>query len=288
MDPAKIGALITGRTRAILCVDQIGMPCDLARILEIARRRSLPVVEDAACAIGSEIEWNGRWERIGKPHADVACFSFHPRKLLTTGDGGMITTANADWDRRFRLWRHHGMSVADTARHGANSVVFESYPVLGFNYRLTDIQAAIGREQLRRIPEMVERRKQQASRYVELCAGIPGIGLPAEPAWARSNWQSYCVRLPEGCDQRQVMQAMLDAGVSTRRGVQCAHREPAYPRETWRCACGQSPCVCLSGSERAQDCSIILPLFHEMTRAEQETVAAALRRAVTRAAHTEA
>src|SRR6266853_2013772 len=126
------------------------MPCDLAAIVAIGRKHQLTVIEDAACAIGSEILWQGRWEKIGRPHGDIACFSFHPRKVMTTGDGGMLTTANPEFDRQFRLWRQHGMSVPDTVRHGAREVVFESYPVAGYNYRLTDIQAAIGREQLKR------------------------------------------------------------------------------------------------------------------------------------------
>ena len=151
MYPDLIERVITERTRAILCVHQIGMPCDLQSILTIARASSLPVVEDAACAIGSEIFWGGSWDRIGKPHGDIACFSFHPRKLVTTGDGGMITTANPEWDRQFRLWRQHGMSVPDTLRHGAQRVIFESYLQLGYNYRMTDIQAAVGRVQLRRL-----------------------------------------------------------------------------------------------------------------------------------------
>jgi dTDP-4-amino-4,6-dideoxygalactose transaminase len=280
LDPARVERLITPRTRAILCVHQIGMPCDMKRILEIAARHSLRVVEDAACAIGSEILRDGRWENIGKPYGDAACFSFHPRKLLTTGDGGMITTANPEWDRQFRLWRQHGMSVPGTVRHGSARVIFESYPTLGFNYRLTDIQAAVGREQLRRLPEILERRRFLAERYRGLLAAIPGLDPPNEPAWARTNWQSYCVRLPDGCDQRQVMQAMLDQGVSARRGVQCAHREAAYPRDAWNCACQEPACVCLTESERAQDRSVILPLFHQMTEAEQDVVADALRRAI--------
>jgi dTDP-4-amino-4,6-dideoxygalactose transaminase len=277
MNPAPIEALISPKTRAILCVHQIGMPCDVAAMLEIARKHSLRLVEDAACAIGSEILWNGQWEKIGKPHGDIAAFSFHPRKLVTCGDGGMITTANAEWDRQFRLWRHHGMGVSDTARHGSARVIHESYPVLGYNYRMTDIQAAVGREQLRRLPAMLERRREQELRYRELLAGL---AVPKNPAWARSNWQSYCVRLPKRCDQTAVMQAMLDAGISTRRGVHCAHREPAYPRDTWRCACNQSPCVCLRESERAQDECVILPLYHNLTEAEQRTVAESLCRNV--------
>lgn len=265
-----VESAIGERTRAILCVHQMGMPCDLERLVAIARRRSLPLIEDAACATGSEIFFNRGWEKIGKPHGDVACFSFHPRKVITTGDGGMLTTARPEWDRQFRLWRQHGMSVPDTVRHSAREVIFETYPVTGFNYRMTDVQAAIGREQLKRLPEIVERRRALATRYTELLSGAPGLALPLEPSWARSNWQSFCVRLPEHCDQRRVMQRMLDRGISTRRGIMCAHREPAYVAEPWRAA---HP---LRESERAQECSIILPLFAQMTDAEQDAIAAAL------------
>ena len=285
MDPTLVEAAITPRTRAILCVHQIGNPCDLAAILPMARSHNLPVIEDAACAIGGEILWDGQWEKIGRPHADAACFSFHPRKLVTTGDGGMITTRRADWDQRFRKLRQHSMSVSDVARHGSSDVVFESYPELGYNYRMTDIQAAVGRVQLKKLPEMIERRRQQAQRYREMLEGIPGLGLPKEPVWARANFQSFCVRLPDGTDQRAVMQSMLDDGVSTRRAVMCSHREPAYQTESWRCACSSGPhvsgvpCVSLKVSEVAQDTAVILPLFHEMTDAQQDQVAVALGKA---------
>jgi perosamine synthetase len=270
--PELVEEAITPQTRAILCVHQMGMPCDLAALVEIAERRGLPLVEDAACATGSEVLWRGAWERVGRPHGDVACFSFHPRKLVTTGDGGMLTTRHADWDRGFRLWRQHSMGVPDTVRHASGQVIFEEYSEVGFNYRMTDLQAAVGRVQLERLPTMIERRRLQAERYRELLAAVPGLRLPVEPAWARSNWQSFCVRLPDGLDQREVMQAMLAAGVSTRRGIMCAHREPAYAREPW--LAGPSG---LRGSEEAQDRGLILPLFHQLTEEEQIAVAAALR-----------
>ncbi len=135
------------------------MPCDLARIVPLAAKLGLPVVEDAACAIGSEILWNGEWQRIGRPHGDVATFSFHPRKIMSTGDGGMLTTRNPAYDKQFKLLRQHGMSVPDTVRHGSNQVIFETHPVLGYNYRMTDIQAAVGREQLKRLAEVVPARR---------------------------------------------------------------------------------------------------------------------------------
>jgi perosamine synthetase len=284
IDPQKIEEAISENTRAILCVHQMGMPCDLAAILEIARRHGIRVVEDAACAVGSEVFWNGNWEKIGKPHTDVACFSFHPRKLLTTGDGGMLTTADAEIDRKFRLWRQHGMSMPDSVRHTSPQVIFESYPELGFNYRMTDIQAAVGREQLKRLPEAIIERRKLVARYKELLADIPGLILPREPEWAQTNWQSYCVRLPGDTDQRRVMQEMLDEGVATRRGIMCAHLEPAYQiPATWRCAqieCRPSNgCPNLVESERAQREGVILPLFSQMTESQQSRVALALRSA---------
>ncbi len=279
LNPVLIEAAITDRTRAILVVHQIGMPCDLKAILAIARQHALPIIEDAACAIGSEILWDGQWEKIGKPHGDIACFSFHPRKVITTGDGGMITTNNPEWDKQFRLLRQHGMSVPDTVRHGAKQVIFESYPMLGYNYRMTDVQAAIGREQLKRLPEIVARRRYLAERYHQELADVSGLKLPTEPTWARSNWQSYCVRLPAHCEQQQVMQAMLDVGISTRRGIMCTHREPAYQQEAWFCGIAQVECGCEPGrcdrlreSELAQERSILLPLFHQMTEQEQDYV----------------
>ncbi|AFZ02038.1 DegT/DnrJ/EryC1/StrS family aminotransferase [Calothrix sp. PCC 6303] len=286
INPMLIEEVISKNTRAILIVHQIGMPCDLKAILDIAYRHNLPVIEDAACAIGSEILWDGNWEKIGKPHGDIACFSFHPRKIITTGDGGMLTTNNPAYDKQFRLWRQHGMSIPDTVRHGAKQVMFESYPMLGYNYRMTDIQAAVGREQLKRLPEITERRRYLAQQYQEKLADILRLKLPTEPNWAKSNWQSFCVRLTEKCNQLQVMQTMLDAGVATRRGIMCAHREQAYQTEAWSCGFKAKACRCeigkcdrLTESEQAQDQTILLPLFHQMTVSEQDYVVKVLQMA---------
>ena len=270
IDPELIEGAITHRTRAILCVHQLGMPCDLARIVEIGRNHGIPVIEDAACATGSEILWQGNWERIGKPHGDIACFSFHPRKVVTTGDGGMLTTRNPEYDEKFRLWRQHGMSVPDTVRHGSSQVIYETYPEIGYNYRMTDVQAAIGRVQLERLPGIVARRREIARDYACRLAGIEGVAAPREPDWARSNWQSYCVRLA-GADQRWTMQALLDRGISTRRGIMNAHLEGAYLDRG--CSVLGSD---LARSEAAQNSSIILPLSFQMSEAELAYVAETL------------
>jgi dTDP-4-amino-4,6-dideoxygalactose transaminase len=268
MDPAKVGAAITGRTKALMCIHQMGMPCDMEALLTIAQTHHLATIEDAACAIGAEVRMGGRWERIGRPIGEVACFSLHPRKLLTVGDGGVLTTSDAKLDRQFRLWRQHGMSVSDTVRHGSSTVVFEEYPVPGFNYRLTDLQAAVGREQLKRLDDIVARRRALAARYADLLADLAGVAAPREPEWARTNWQSYCIRLPDGTRQRDVMQFMLDKGVTTRRGIMCVHRERAYADLEQRFP--------LPESEKAQDSCIILPLFHDMTDAMQDQVVSTL------------
>jgi len=261
-------------TSALLVVHQVGLRGDLQPIVPIARRHNLRLIEDAACSSGSEMLWNGEWEKIGKPHGDVSCFSFHPLKLVSTGDGGMLTTQNPEWDAQFRLLRQHAMSVPTTVRYGSTQVIFESYPTVGFNYRMTDIQAAVGREQLKRLPAILQQRRRLASRYADLAADIPGLAFPAEPSWARSNWQSYCVRLPKGLDQRSVMQALLDKGISTRRGIMCSHREPAYAELALRQE--------LPWSEQAQDECILLPLYAQMSDREQLEVVDALREAVLR------
>lgn len=271
MDPALIEPAITKKTRAILTVHQVGMPCDIQGIVAVAKKHGLPVVEDAACASGSNYVFNGQVEPVGKPHGDIAAFSFHPRKVITTGDGGMLTTNNPAFDAQFRLLRQHGMSVSDRARHSSREVVFEEHGVLGYNYRMTDLQAAVGREQLKRLPGIVATRRALADRYRALLEGVPGLGLPVEPSYARSNYQSFWVELPQHLDQRQVMQALLDRGVSSRRGIMNAHREAPYRVE------GKP--LRLPNSEHAQDRRIILPLFPQMTEAEQQTVCQALKEA---------
>jgi perosamine synthetase len=278
IDPTLVESAITPRTRAILAVHQMGMPAELRRLVPLARERGIPLIEDAACAIGSELRNDdGTLQKIGAPHGDVGCFSFHPRKVMSTGDGGMLTTSSEKLASAFRLLRHHGMSVADRARHEAREVAFESYPVVGFNYRMTDIQAAVGRVQLTRMPAIVGRRRELAARYAELLRQrAPSVTAPHEPEWARTNWQSYCVRLPAGADQRGVMQKLLDRGIATRRGIMCTHREGAYADgSSWRSSGG------LTESEKAQDEGVLLPLFHQMTTQEQERVVDALAEAIT-------
>lgn len=270
ISPQAVEAAITPQTKAILCVHQMGMPCNLLALSLIAERHGLTLIEDCACAMGSQIQWGREWNRIGGAMTKAACFSLHPRKVITTGDGGMITTDDAGLAAQLRLLRQHGMNLSDRLRHGSNQVLFENYPVMGFNFRMTDVQAAMGREQLKRLNDIVIRRRELAALYDERLAGI--VGTPVEPTWARSNWQSYCVRLPQGADQLRVMQALLDEAISTRRGIMCSHREAA---------CDDVPVRFeLTHSEQAQDRCIVLPLYPQMTDEELERVCDALQRAV--------
>ncbi len=267
LDVADVERRITDRTRAIVLVHQLGLPADIVAFRSLADSHGLRIVEDAACAIGSS--YHG--DPIGS-HGELVCFSFHPRKLVTTGDGGMILTSSAEHADRLRLLRQHGMSVNDRVRSASSSVIRESYVEVAWNYRLTDLQAAMGIEQLRRLPAMVRRRQELAARYDEALAGHPVIRTPVVPNEVSWNVQSYAVRL-EGwsADRRDaVMQRLLDDGIATRAGVMTAHREPAY----------SAGGVSLPVSERASDCSMVLPLFTTLDDADQKATTTALLAAV--------
>jgi dTDP-4-amino-4,6-dideoxygalactose transaminase len=274
LDPASVEAAITPRTKAILAVHQVGIPCAIEAILAIARRRGLRVIEDAACAIGSEVRIEGRFERVGRPHGDVACFSFHPRKVVTTGDGGMIATSDAELAKRLRLLRQHAMSIPDTVRHEATDVVIEEYLEPAWNYRLTDLQAAIGRPQLARLDGTIAERRRLAAVYVAALAANPVLAPPSEPSWLRANWQSFPCRIRPGrAEQLPVLRALLARGVAAKPGIMNAHEERAYAdRSRW--AIGPTG---LGVSERLRREVVLLPLFHGMSPAEQDRVLEACR-----------
>jgi dTDP-4-amino-4,6-dideoxygalactose transaminase len=217
----------------------------------------------------------------------LACFSFHPRKIITTGDGGMITTADEAMAARLRQLRQHAMSVASTIRHDSQRVVFESFAEPAYNFRMTDMQAAMGRTQLRRLPQTIVTRRALAERYRAALDVHPILAPPREQPWMRANFQSYPLRIRPGTrlSQVEIMQHLLDRGVSSRRGVGNAHTEPAYASTPW--SCGPAPCdaaihrrghcLRLRHSEEARDQTIMIPLFHGMTEAEQDHVIAALK-----------
>lgn len=264
LDPAAVAAVITPKTKAIMVVHQIGMPADLDAFLALGKAHGIPILEDAACALGSR--YKGR--PIGTDGV-MACFSFHPRKIVTTGEGGVITTNNADLAAELRLMRHHGMNVPDAVRHGSNRVIVESYLTSGYNYRMTDLQAAVGIVQMGKLDAIIARRHELAARYTERLRAIAWLSVPHVPAYARPNFQSYAVALRPGapCGRDDLMQFMLDRKIATRRGIMLAHREPAFAGH---------PSAPLPMSELASGRSMLLPLYPQMTDADVDRVVDAL------------
>lgn len=258
IDPQAIEPLITSRTKALMPVHQLGLPADMDPILALAERHGLAVVEDAACAIGAE--YRGR--RIGSL-GPLACFSLHPRKVITTGEGGMIAVNDPAIAARLRTLRQHAMDVSDLARHGAKDVIIESYPERGWNHRMTDMQATLGLCQLEDLDFIRDERRRLADRYTAALAGIPAIEPPFDPDYADRTWQSYAVRLVDGAPDRDtLMRLLLQDGVPTRRGVMAIHEEGAYADTE----------AVLPATEDVTRNTLMLPLFAGLTDAEQDHV----------------
>ncbi len=258
VDPECVDAAVTNRTRAIVPVDQIGLAADIPAILDIAARHDLAVVEDAAPSLGATVAG----VRLGGL-SPLTCFSFHPRKSITTGEGGMITTGDAATAARLRRLRSHGASTSDLARHRSGALDFEEYAELGFNYRMTDVQAAIGLVQMGRLESILDERRRLALRYLELLAAVDGVLPPLEPPDRPHTFQSYCVRLPSGT-RAHVMAGLASAGIASRRGVMAIHLEPFYRSLVPGCS--------LPETERAAADTMLLPLYVGMTPNEQDRV----------------
>lgn len=265
----SVDAVRTERTRAVILVHQGGVPADTKPIYDLCAPFGIQVVEDAACAIGSTV--------YGKPigsGVDLGVFSFHPRKLVTTGEGGMVVTSNAEWAARARRLREHGMNISASDRHATGSVTPEQYVERGFNFRMTDVQAAIGMVQLGRLDAMVERRRELAARYRDGLGDLPGLRLVDDPPHGTTNYQSCWVLLPTDfpCSRDALLERFAAAGVSPRRGIMAAHLEPAYA------GVAHTP---LPVTERLTADTLILPLYHQMTDDDQDRVIAVLRGAAT-------
>jgi perosamine synthetase len=264
LTPETVEPHLTRRTRAVILVDQAGVPADLDGMTALCEPRGISVVEDAACAAGSVYK--------GRPagaRAQLAAFSFHPRKLLTTGEGGMLITPDADVAERLRRLREHGMDVSAAQRHSSRQLVIERYLEVGFNYRMTDVQAAIGLVQLGKIDQMVGRRRELARRYQKLLSAIPGLATAQDPPYGETNYQSFWVLLPADAQvsRDELLQLLADAGISARRGIMASHLEPAYAG--W----SQTP---LPVTELLTARSLILPLFHGLTEEQQDLVLSAM------------
>jgi perosamine synthetase len=252
--------VLTDRTRAVILVDQCGVPADLDAMRKLCDVRGISIVEDAACAVGAE--YRGRPVGAG---ADVAAFSFHPRKLLTTGEGGMIVTPDGELAANLRRLREHGMDASAAQRHVSRQPVIEHYLETGYNYRMTDIQAAVGLVQLGKLPALVARRRELAARYQRSLGKIPGVRMINDPDYGQTNFQSFWLLLPEDAPvgRDELLRLLADQGISARRGIMAAHAEPAYADEgPWA----------LPVTERITADSLILPLFHDLSQAEQDMI----------------
>ena len=217
VDVARLRDAITPRTRAIMPVHLFGLSADMAPILALADQHGLAVIEDAACALGAE--FNGR--KCGTM-GTVGCFSYHPRKAITTGEGGMLVTNDDDLAERVRLLRAHGMA----SRGG-----MARFEIAGLNYRLTEFQGALGTTQMAKLERVIARRTAVAESYDTLLADVPSLTRPATPAGYRHVWQSYVVLLDDAVPRDEVMRAMRARGVETTIGTHAVSAQPHYAGE---------------------------------------------------------
>lgn len=257
-----IEAALTPKTTAIIAVDQGGMPLDLEPLRRLCDERGLALVEDAACGAGST--YRGAPVGVG---ADVSAWSFHPRKLLTTGEGGMLTTNNEQWAQRARRLREHAMDVSAADRHGSTLAPQESYGEIGYNFRMTDMQAAVGLVQLSKLEQMVVRRRELAARYQQELAGVPGLRFVQDPEYGTSNYQSFWIEVsrPFPLNREGLLAKLAEDGISARRGIMASHLQPAYAGHS-----GYT--VALPVTERLTANTLILPLYHDLREEEQDRV----------------
>lgn len=267
--------LVTPRTKAILPVHLFGLAANMAPLLALAKQHGLWVVEDAACGFGSLLGG----QHVGT-FGDAGCFSFHPRKAITTGEGGMITTQSDQLADKLRRLRDHGAAMSDLQRHhGARPYLLADHPDAGYNQRMTDLQAALGVAQMKRADAILDERRALAARYDAAFAGLPWLRTPAKPAGTTHGYQSYpCLFQPEPVTAANVpqinaarnawMDALLKAGISTRPATHAVHMLAFY-RQKYGLSREDFP-----NAWAANDCSISPPLFHGMSVAEQDHVIA--------------
>lgn len=261
IDPSKIEEKITSRTKAVMAVDQVGLPCDFDTINAIAKKHKIPVLIDAACSLGSEY----KGKKAGSV-SQINCLSFHPRKVITTGEGGMILTSNKIWAERAVVLRNHGMETSDVKRHHSTKVIHEKYKEIGFNFRMSDIEASVGVEQMKKISLFIKKRATIANRYNQAFKNSKYITPPFVPSYCRHNWQSYVIKLTSNAplSRDKLMQLLLDKGISTRRGVMASHLETPYRKF--------SKNVSLPQTEEAEKQTICLPMYSDMKAKDQNFV----------------
>ena len=257
MDPEDLERRVTDRTRAIMVVHPFGLPADMDPILAIAHKHGLPVIEDAACALGSRYK-----NRYCGAMTELGCFSFHPRKSITTGEGGMVMTNDEKLAEKIATLRSHG---------GRRLEWYVEFIDFGFNYRMSDVLAALGVAQMNRLQWLIDGKRQRASELTALLADTEGLQIPVEPREHFHTYQSYVTVLDDRFDRDAVIAAMRAKGVETTIGTYAMHSQPSYSNR-YGYKAGDCPV-----SDRLYRQSLTLPLYPQMTTSAVETVAESLK-----------
>ncbi len=256
LDPGAVESLVTEKTRAVMPVDLFGLAADLDAIDALCRARGLMLIEDSACALGSEYKGS----KCGS-FGIASVFSFHPRKLVTTGEGGMVLTDDGEVAKKCRRLRNHGME---------RTAAGVDFVLAGHNMRMNELEASIGIGQMKSLEERIEKRRRAAALYGELLSGARGITVPVEPEGRRHSYQAYVVMLDEGIDRSALMKSMLDEGIETAIGTYAVHAQTCY-RELLGLGPGS-----LKNSYRAYNQSLALPIYASMEESAVREVADAL------------
>ena len=263
IDVKQIESKITEKTKAIIPVHLFGLSADMNPIMKLAEKYRLKVIEDAACALAAMYEG----QAVGAI-GDVGCFSFHPRKIITTGEGGMLITNNGNLAERLRALRTHGATISDLARHKKRGFLLPEFNLLGYNYRMTDLQGAIGIEQMKKLDWMIENRIRLAQRYNEILRDVEWLKLPYVPSNCKHTYQSYVTLVAEDSplSRNDIMQKLEDAEISTRQGTHAVHTL-GYYKQKYGFQESDFP-----NSLKADGQSMALPLYPQMTDEEQDYV----------------
>ena len=263
IDVKQIESKITEKTKAIIPVHLFGLSADMNPIMKLAGEYGLKIIEDAACALATQYEG----QAVGGI-GDVGCFSFHPRKIVTTGEGGMLTTNDGNLAERLRALRTHGATISDLARHKKSGSLLPEFNLLGYNYRMTDMQGAIGVEQMKKLDWMIENRIRLSRRYDEMLRDVEWLKLPYVPPNSKHTYQSYVTLVVEDSplSRNDIMQKLEDAGISTRQGTHAVHTL-GYYKQKYGFQESDFP-----SSLKADRQSMALPLYPQMTDEEQDYV----------------
>ncbi|MDP4092261.1 MAG: DegT/DnrJ/EryC1/StrS family aminotransferase [Bacillota bacterium] len=270
LDPKDFEAKITPCTRAVVVVHLFGLAAEMKEILEIANRYSIKVIEDCACAIGTTYN-----KKPVGGLGNIGCFSFHPRKVITTGEGGMITTNDPELARKTGSLRNHGASGNPGPKEGpAKPYIMGEFDNLGFNYRLSDIQAAVGLAQMDKLENLLDERASIAMKYMNLLSGLDGIILPPYSGICGHTYQSYVIRLAgkNKGKRNKVMEILAENGIQTRPGTHAVHRLGYYTKK-YGIKPNDFPVACNS-----EDSTITLPIYHGMTQEDQDYITEILKR----------